>query len=412
MRATHAVGSEAAPRVIVAQLGARRRYAVPRMLEVRGVLEALYTDVCFPGTSPVTFGGNGLGGRVARRTIEGVAPGKIYRSPWVTIGSALQRRRMAVKQFLWMDDVFGQRMIKWGLGSANTVYGMYGSGTPFWRHARARGLKVACDMFITPMWHDIVCDERSRFPDWEEPSKDQAEERTLFAELNRRCVGSADLLICPSETVRDGVRTFLGTTAAAKIAAPQLAVVSYGAAVRLNAAAREPQRGRILFAGSAELRKGIHTLAVAERLLNSRHRRYEFRVAGQASDRVRAHPQASGLHFLGHLSRASLDAEYAAADVLVLPTLAEGSPAVVHEALALGLPVVTTRSAGSVVTDGREGRIVPERDAEALSQAIAEIVENRARRAAMSAQALETASRFDEGPWADRLMAVLETLHA
>ena len=48
--------------------------------------------------------------------------------------------------------------------------------------------------------------------------------------------------------------------------------------------------------------------------------------------------------------------------MFVLPSLAEGSAEVTYEAIAAGVPVVTTRAAGSVVRDGIEGRIVPERD--------------------------------------------------
>ena len=51
-------------------------------------------------------------------------------------------------------------MINWGLGDANVIYGMFASGTPFWRHARERGVKVAADVFITPLWHNIVMCER------------------------------------------------------------------------------------------------------------------------------------------------------------------------------------------------------------------------------------------------------------
>jgi len=48
-----------------------------------------------------------------------------------------------------------------------------------------------------------------------------------------------------------------------------------------------------------------------------------------------------------------------------------------YEALALGIPVVATRSAGSVITSGVDGYIVPERDITALADAITEITSRR-----------------------------------
>lgn len=301
-------------RVIVAQIGARRRYAVPRMLQTEGVLSRLYTDLAVMETSHLPS--YLRQGRLGRRTITGIPSERVWRSPWSTLQANLSRPRLAVEAYLHTDETFGRRMIEWGLGDASTIYGMYGSGTPFWRHARAHGVKVACDMFITPLWHEIVLRERIAFPDWEAPTAEQERETALFGELNRRCIGAADMILCPSDAVRDDLTTLIRREAEPGKQWPRLEVVPYGTAVRSSGVSCNPVEGRILFAGAADLRKGIHILAEAERRLNARARRYEIRVAGLASDTVRTHPKSSRLTFLGHLARAALDAEYAAADVL------------------------------------------------------------------------------------------------
>lgn len=186
-------------------------------------------------------------------------------------------------------------------------------------------------------------------------------------------------------------------------------VLPYGHAVRYTRPGR-PQPGRVLFAGSPELRKGIHYLAFAACALRDAGHDYAFIVAGGASPRVRHQPAARHLHFLGHLDRERMDAEFLSADVFVLPTLAEGSASVVYEALAAGVPVVTTRSAGSVMTDGVEGFIVPERDSDSIARAVARIVEDRALRDRMSAAARETAQRYTVEHWGERLVNVLQPL--
>ena len=167
-----------------------------------------------------------------------------------------------------------------------------------------------------------------------------------------------------------------------------------------------PEPGRVLFAGTADLRKGIHYLAMAAERLRAR-RRYRFRVAGHTAPEVASQPLCSGLELLGRVPRTEVNREFAEADLLALPSIAEGSAGVIYEALGAGLPVVTTRAAGSIVRDGIEGIIVPERDPEALANAIESIVEDRPRRERMGAAARERAREFTVEKFAGRLVTSL-----
>ena len=58
------------------------------------------------------------------------------------------------------------------------------------------------------------------------------------------------------------------------------------------------------------------------------------------------------------------------ASVFVFPSLDEGSALVTYEAMAAGLPVVTTPNSGSLVRDSLDGYIVPIRDAQSLAERI------------------------------------------
>lgn len=102
--------------------------------------------------------------------------------------------------------------------------------------------------------------------------------------------------------------------------------------------------------------------------------------------------------------------EFAGADVFVLPSLAEGSAEVTYEALACGVPVITTKAAGSVVRDGIEGRIVPERDPDAVAAAILEIVEDREKRNRMAFAARERARHYTWDRYGERLVTALRGL--
>jgi glycosyltransferase involved in cell wall biosynthesis len=65
-----------------------------------------------------------------------------------------------------------------------------------------------------------------------------------------------------------------------------------------------------------------------------------------------------------------------AADMLVLPTLSEGTPHVLVEARANGLPCISTTVGGvpSMVTDGYDALLVPPKNARALAHAIERVV--------------------------------------
>ena len=98
--------------------------------------------------------------------------------------------------------------------------------------------------------------------------------------------------------------------------------------------------------------------------------------AGWLDGRARARGIAEGLLFTGPLSRADLDAAYAAADVLVTPSRAETWGMAVSEALAHGVPVLATLAGGLPEAlgrgpgDVRPGVLVPVDDPTALGGAL------------------------------------------
>jgi glycosyltransferase involved in cell wall biosynthesis len=89
----------------------------------------------------------------------------------------------------------------------------------------------------------------------------------------------------------------------------------------------------------------------------------------------------------------------AMADVMVFPSRREGVPVSLMEALALGLPAITcnTRGCREVVTDGRDGLVLPDGEVETLRLAMRRLLESPALRQGMSARALEGRHRFSRG---------------
>lgn len=137
--------------------------------------------------------------------------------------------------------------------------------------------------------------------------------------------------------------------------------------------ARRREGFTALFVGRICVRKGAHLLLRAWAALGEAGVRGRLVLMGRLDEEI-ARVCARELAREDVEVRpfgADVGSAYAGADVFVLPTLEEGSPLVVYEALASGLPVVTTRmGAGSVVRDGVEGMVVGAGEVEGLVGAL------------------------------------------
>ncbi len=105
--------------------------------------------------------------------------------------------------------------------------------------------------------------------------------------------------------------------------------------------------------------------------------------------------QLEAVHFAGF--QPDVPPWVAAMDLFVLPSLSgEGSPAAVKEAMAAGIPVLCADVEGirEIVEDGRDGRVVPLGDAQALAEAALDMARHPRRRAEMAERARQSAERF------------------
>lgn len=392
-------------RVLVVQAGARHRYGVARMFEQDGLLAGLYTDTTASAgwgrrLAPARVGLPALG-RLRSRVAVGIPPDKIRTADSLIIleGLATALGVRGERYFDLRNRYFGHALRRFGVADATHVYSTFGEGLPFLQYAKRRGLKVAVEIYITPLYHEIVEKERRRFPGWEKCEGDGAGQR-----LRRRVkeiLEVADIVVCPSQTVLEGLAPF------DEFDPSRARLVPYGVAPAFHHSEACPEPGRILFPGDAVLRKGIQYFAAAAAQLAERGRPYHFFVAGQVSPDVASQPVCRHLTFLGRLSPERFLHELRVADMIVLPSLAEGSATVTSEALAAGVPVIVTPSTGSIVRDGIEGVVVRERDVGALADAIDRVAADRALRALLSSNAIQAAGSVSESAWGSRLRDAL-----
>ena len=392
------------PRFLVVQYGARHNYAIPAAFERAGALAGVYTDLTSiegVGANIARFwrGRGRLADALSRRTPPPNISTKFCSSGAIYMAGEFLRsslpgspaKELATRISKYLAE---RRMVSRGTAGATHVYTMLGEGGQFVRRAKEEGLGVVGDVYIALSADRIVAEEARNFPDW---TNDRLRELHVEDEKERNSVllTLSDLLVCPSDFVCDDLVAHYGVDARRTIVLP------YAVSPRWQSLVTAPEPGRVLFAGSATIRKGIHYLADAAAKLKGT---CQFRVAGAVSSVISEHPGAANLKFLGHLGMAKLAHEFAKADVFVLPSLAEGSASVTAEALGAGVPVVTTKAAGSIVRDGLDGIIVPERDFEALAEAIRSIVQDRERRASMSQSARVRANAFTWDSFAHKII--------
>jgi colanic acid/amylovoran biosynthesis glycosyltransferase len=110
----------------------------------------------------------------------------------------------------------------------------------------------------------------------------------------------------------------------------------------------------------------------------------------------------AGISFEGLVSQERLRDLYSAADVFCLPSFAEGVPVVLMEAMATGLPVVSTRVTGipELVDDGVSGELAPPGRPEALASAIRGLAADPDRRTALGRAArAKVVAEYDVRVW-------------
>jgi glycosyltransferase involved in cell wall biosynthesis len=174
--------------------------------------------------------------------------------------------------------------------------------------------------------------------------------------------------------------------------------------------ARKP---RIIFAGSVGIRKGVPWLLDAFKHLSSKA---DLHLIGPVSRDYEALLRANigkNIYVRGSLPGSQLVAEYGRGDIFCLPSLEEGYGLVILQAMACGLPIVTTHIVGAadLLEHGHNGLIVAPGDRAALADALMRLVDDAPLRQSMGANALTTVrSKHSWDDYVERAIAFYDNL--
>ncbi len=145
------------------------------------------------------------------------------------------------------------------------------------------------------------------------------------------------------------------------------------------------------------------------------HARFFLVGEGPLLPDLQAQAQALGLgdRFVFHGFARDVAAVVSAFDLSVFPSLWEGTPLTVFEALAMGKTILATDADGllDVLTDDRDAMIVPKRDAPALAAGIVRLLDDPALRARLGAEAARTSLQYDISNFVRKMERLYEILH-
>jgi glycosyltransferase involved in cell wall biosynthesis len=163
--------------------------------------------------------------------------------------------------------------------------------------------------------------------------------------------------------------------------------------------------------------KGNQYLVEAAAVITAKHPRARVLIVGEGELHAELASQAGALNLGERLVFVGFERDVAAVlsafDIVVFPSLWEGTPLTAFEALASGKPIVSTDADGllDILTDRHDALIVPKRDAAALARAVAELIDQPALARRLADNARRTGAQYDIGAFVTKMERLYEILH-
>lgn len=216
--------------------------------------------------------------------------------------------------------------------------------------------------------------------------------RARFIRQARLAASNSDLIIAVSEFTASQVSELLGFDHS------RIRVVPHG--VHPPAALRPARRRNIiLFVGALQIRKNIVRLVEAFECLP---RDWVLVLAGSASgygapgilERIGRSPARNRIEITGYVAGAHLEQLYMSASIFAFPSLDEGFGIPVLEAMAYGVPVVTSNRSALVEIAQNAAILVDPEETEGLAAALCKLIHDAGLRSELISRGLSRASSF------------------
>ncbi|MFL5559907.1 MAG: glycosyltransferase family 4 protein [Gemmatimonadaceae bacterium] len=218
-------------------------------------------------------------------------------------------------------------------------------------------------------------------------------------------IRAADVIVTSSQYVVDGLKD-------AGIREERVIAIPYG--VDLTTFTPRADRGgkkqvEALYVGHISRRKGVSY--VVDGFSRAALPQLQLTLLGKRVDDVSIESKGSArLKHVAAVPHQEVAEYYRRSDFFVQMSLHESAAMTVFEALASGLPVITTPNSGSVVRDGIEGFLIAPRDEDALAERMRTLTEDVALREQMSRHARRRAEQFSWERYRERFGSLMQDL--
>jgi alpha-maltose-1-phosphate synthase len=336
-----AAGGGEVSRILLTHPGTQHSHRLARVLEECERLGAFHTGFALVGGEYLDRLVGTLPGRirrlVANRRLEGVPPTKLTLHPWAELCFiGLSRLGFGSQSvFQWRNRVFQQGIPTDAIRRADAVIGFDTLSWLLATRCRKLGVPFILDQSIAHLEcraeaYQCLAEE---FPEWP-ADLDPADPGLVEAQATE--LDCATRIAVASRFTRDSLIR-------RGVDPGKLVLHPYGVDARRFVVRRRRTDGtlRFVFAGSLSARKGIpQLLRVWRKIADGR---MELWLAGPVSREVRGLvPDLPGLKVLGSVPHRELPAVLGQCDVFVFPSYFEGFGLVLLEAMACGLPILTT----------------------------------------------------------------------
>lgn len=366
-------------RWIVCQLGARENYMMGRALASSGQLAALITDAWHaPDSLPARLSkrlGDRYHSQLAEARVESPRFAHLVREVGGRyFGSTGWRRIM--ERNAWFEDMAARRMralLRRGM-PCDTVFAYSYAAARVFRAAKSLGLRTVLGQIDPgPVEDEIVADLYRRAGQADRYERMPA---TYWARW-REEIELSDVVVANSDwskraLVRAGVPE-------GKIAIVPLAYDVSAEIPIPNGSRRPPPRFtqdrplKLLFLGQVTLRKGIGPLLDAISSMPGAPVRLD--IVGEVQAAIPHKIEADTRVVLhGVVQRSAVHKYYADADLFVFPTFSDGFGMTQLEALAHGLPILTSRNCGTVVGHGVNGIVLTDVTSNRIKAVLEEVL--------------------------------------
>ena len=339
-------------------MGRFHAFNLAHELERRGHLERLITS--YPRFETVKYG-------VSRERIRSLLLNEILNRGWRRAPDWLKAHYNA--QYL-LHELFDRRAARHLPPQPELVVGWSSYALHTLRRARELGAKTVLDHGSCHIaaQDEILREEYSRLG---LPGREFAHPKIIDKELQE--YREAEAIVLPSQFSRE---TFISRG----VPAAKLLLAPYGVNLTNFYPVGKPDKTfRVIHCGQISLRKGVHYLLQAFTELQLPGA--ELWLIGSLTEEFRPLLQrfaSASIRHLGPFPEPELHKYYSQGSVFCLNSIEDGFGMVLVQAMACGLPVITTTNTGAAdaVREGRDGFIIPIRDVAALKEKILYFYEN------------------------------------